>query len=84
MIKWILDFISSDGEDYKEYYSREYCLAKEVEELKEKYDGLLLDVRRLEEESIEQSNALYEIANSLDSRIDIIYNELKGLNGDGI
>jgi hypothetical protein len=44
-------------------------------ELEEKYDGLLLDIKRLEEENIETSNTLYELINSIeavDHRIDII------------
>jgi hypothetical protein len=44
-------------------------------ELEEKYNGLLLDVKRLEEENIETSNILYELMNSIeavDRRIDII------------
>jgi hypothetical protein len=44
-------------------------------ELEEKYNGLLLDVKRLEEENIETSNCLYELENSIkavDARIDII------------
>jgi hypothetical protein len=44
-------------------------------ELEEKYKGLLLDVKRLEEENIETSNCLYELGNSIDAvdaRIDIL------------
>lgn len=44
-------------------------------ELEEKYQGLLQDVKRLEEENIETSNVLYEIMNNIDAvdtRIDII------------
>ena len=44
-------------------------------ELEEKYDGLLLDVKRLEEENIETSNCLYELSNhidAVDARIDIL------------
>lgn len=44
-------------------------------ELEEKYSALLLDVKRLEEENIETTNSLYEIANSIeavDARIDIL------------
>jgi len=84
MINWIKNIFYSSCEYYQDYYDEHFCLAKEVEELKEKYNCLLLDIKRLEEENIEQTNALYEISNSLDARIDIIYNELKGLNGDGI
>jgi len=84
MISWIKNLFHSSCEYYQDYYDEHYCLARDVEDLKEKYDCILLDIKRLEEESIEQTNALYEMTNSLDSRIDIIYNELKGMNGDGI
>ncbi len=42
-------------------------LSNKVLVLEEKYNALLLDVKRLEEENIETSNLLYEIMNSLDS-----------------
>jgi hypothetical protein len=48
---------------------------KRLYDLESKYEGLLLDVKRLEEENIETSNTLYEIMNSIDAvdnRIDII------------
>ena len=47
-------------------------------ELEEKYNALLLDVKRLEEENIETSNSLYELGNSIeavDARIDILTSE---------
>ena len=47
--------------------------------LEEKYNGLLVDVKRLEEENVETSNCLYEIMNSIeavDRRIDIIAENL--------
>ena len=40
--------------------------------LEEKYNALLLDVKRLEEENVELTNELYRMENSLDSRIDIL------------
>ena len=48
---------------------------QKLKELEEKYDALLLDVKRLEEENIETTNTLYEIMNSIeavDNRIDIL------------
>ena len=48
---------------------------KRLYELEQKYEGLLRDVVRLEEENIETSNSLYEIMNSIeavDRRIDIL------------
>lgn len=51
---------------------------KRLIELEQKYEGLLQDVVRLEEENVELTNELYRMENSLDSRIDILYNELKG------
>jgi FtsZ-binding cell division protein ZapB len=50
-------------------------LYDKVEELEEKYQALLMDVKRLEEENIETTNTLYEIMNSVDAvdrRIDIV------------
>jgi hypothetical protein len=41
-------------------------------ELEEKYNTLLLDVKRLEEENVETTNELYRVENSLDARIDIL------------
>lgn len=52
-------------EDHIDFYTK-------LLELEEKYDGLLLDVRRLEEENIELTNELYRMENSLDARIDIL------------
>ena len=46
-----------------------------VFELQEKYQGALVDIKRLEEENIETSNCLYELMNSIDAvdaRIDIL------------
>lgn len=57
---------------------------KRLYDLESKYEGLLLDVKRLEEENIETSNTLYEIMNSIDAvdnRIDIIA-ERCGINYD--
>lgn len=39
-----------------------------LKELEEKYNGLLLDVKRLEEENIETTNMLYEIINTIESQ----------------
>jgi hypothetical protein len=53
-------------------------LIKRIEELEEKYSGALEDIKRLEEENIENTNLIYEIMNSLqaiDNRIDIIVGE---------
>ena len=50
---------------------------KRLYDLEEKYQGLLHDVVRLEEENVSLTNELYRMENSLDSRIDILYNELK-------
>jgi septal ring factor EnvC (AmiA/AmiB activator) len=55
-----------------------------VAELQEKYQGALLDIKRLEEENIETSNCLYELSNSIeavDARIDILTAE-KWMNKD--
>ena len=44
-------------------------------QLEEKYNSLLLDVKRLEDENIETTNVLYQVMNSvdaIDARIDIL------------
>lgn len=59
-------------------------LSDRIRELEEKYLGLLMDVKRLEEENIETTNTLYEIMNSVDAvdrRIDIVA-EHYGTSGD--
>ena len=51
------------------------ALEQLVSELQEKYQGALVDIRRLEDENIETSNCLYELSNSIDAvdaRIDIL------------
>lgn len=70
-------------------HDNEHCLvglcsslAKEVVRLEErittleqKYEGALIDIRRLEEENVETTNTLYEIMHSVDAvdaRIDIL------------
>jgi hypothetical protein len=50
---------------------------QKLEELEEKYQGLLLDVKRLEEENVELTNELYRMENSLDARIDILAEHLR-------
>ncbi len=50
-------------------------LYDKVEELEEKYQALLIDVKRLEEENIETTNCIYELMENiraLDNRIDIL------------
>lgn len=70
-------------------YDNEYCLvglcsslakqvlllAERITTLEQKYEGALIDIRRLEEENVETTNCLYENANSIsavDFRIDIL------------
>ena len=70
-------------------HDNEHCLvglcsslAKEVVRLEErittleqKYEGALIDIKRLEEENVETTNTLYEIMHSVDAvdaRIDIV------------
>jgi hypothetical protein len=50
-------------------------LQEKVKVLEEKYEGALIDIKRLEEENVETTNCLYENANSIDAvdaRIDIL------------
>ena len=61
-------------------------LYERLEALEEKYQCLLVDVKRLEEENIETDNVLYELGNSIsavDTRIDILTGE-KFLKDDDV
>ena len=75
MIKFIKWFFSTNHvpivEEHIDFYDK-------IIELETKYDALLLDVKRLEEENVESTNLIYEIMNNIDAvdaRIDIIANE---------
>lgn len=51
-------------------------LQEKVKVLEDKYQISLIDIKRLEEENIENSNLIYELQNSIeavDNRIDILY-----------
>lgn len=79
-------------------YDNEYCLvglcsslAKQVvilEErittLEQKYEGALIDIKRLEEENVETTNCLYEIENRLQAKIDNIHPVTYNLNNYGL
>ena len=60
----------------KDYQPNLYMMLEELQEkvkvLEQKYEGALLDIKRLEEENIETTNCLYHLENSLDARIDIL------------
>lgn len=75
MIKFIEWFFSSTKKQITEERVDFY---QKMLELEEKYDNLLKDVVRLEEENIETTNTLYEIMNNInavDARIDILTTE---------
>jgi hypothetical protein len=64
------------------YQPNLYMIIEELQEkvkvLEEKYEGALIDIKRLEESNIETSNLFYEIQNSIeavDNRIDILYGD---------
>ena len=68
LIKWFISPSEKSILETNDVYSK-------LIELEEKYESLLLDVKRLEEENIETTNTLYEIMNSIDAvdtRIDIL------------
>ena len=79
-------------------HDNEHCLvglcsslAKEVVRLEErittleqKYEGALIDIKRLEEENIETTNCLYEIENRLQAKIDNIHPVTYNLNNHGL
>lgn len=57
-----------NDETYSNYSLVEILIKQQedIDELKEKYKGLLCDVKRLEGENIELTNELYEIYNKID------------------
>ena len=50
-------------------------LAERITTLEQKYEGALIDIKRLEEENVETTNCLYELMENIravDARIDIV------------
>jgi hypothetical protein len=83
MIRFVKWFFSDTKKPIVENHIDVYS---KLFELEEKYNALLLDVKRLEEENIETTNVLYELSNSLDAvdaRIDILTAE-KWLKDDDV
>ena len=75
MIKFIKWFFS---ESKKPIMCENVDIYERLIDLEQKYNSLLFDVAKLEEENIETTNCLYEINNSidaLDTRIDILTTE---------
>jgi chromosome segregation ATPase len=64
--------------------SSDTSLFGKIVELEEKYNALLLDIKRLEEENIELTNALYEVENRLQAQIDNIHPVTYNLNNYGL
>ena len=72
MIRFIKWFFSNTKEPINDYHMNTF---EKLIELQEKYNALLMDVKRLEDENIETTNTLYEIMNTIDAvdaRIDIL------------
>lgn len=61
-----------ESKDDKTIFDMIQELENRVKVLEEKYEGSLLDIKRLEEENVELTNELYRLENSLDARIDIL------------
>ncbi len=83
MIRFIKWFFSDTKKPIVENHINVYS---KLVELEEKYNALLIDVKRLEDENIETTNVLYELSNSLDAvdaRIDILTAE-KWLKDDDV
>jgi hypothetical protein len=53
--------------------SSDTSLFGKIVALEEKYNALLLDIKRLEEENVELTNCLYEVENRLQAKIDNIH-----------
>lgn len=63
------------------FNNKDYVLTEEYKSLLDRIELLENKVRHLEEENIETTNELYRLENSLDARIDILY-ETKWSNDD--
>ena len=50
-----------------------------INDLEDKLDELEQRIKLLEEANVEQTNALYECWNSLDARIDILIEKIRGV-----
>jgi hypothetical protein len=79
IIRKFVDWFFSPSK--KQEFFEDFDLYDRLVELEEKYNALILDVKRLEEENVETTNELYRMENSLDARIDIIA-ERCGINYD--
>jgi hypothetical protein len=79
IIRKFIDWFFSPS--VKQEFFEDFDLYDRLVELEEKYNALILDVKRLEEENVETTNELYRMENSLDARIDIIA-ERCGINYD--
>jgi DNA repair exonuclease SbcCD ATPase subunit len=68
MFRWIDDFL-------KPYQipTTDMSLFDKIIDLEEKYNALLLDIKRLEEENVELTNCLCELENRLQEKIDNIH-----------
>jgi hypothetical protein len=70
IIRKFVDWFFSPSK--KQEFFEDFDLYDRLVELEEKYNALILDVKRLEEENVELTNELYRMENSLDARIDIL------------
>jgi predicted nuclease with TOPRIM domain len=70
IIRKFIDWFFSPS--VKQEFFEDFDLYDRLVELEEKYNALILDVKRLEEENVELTNELYRMENSLDARIDIL------------
>ena len=68
MFKWIDDFLRP-----YQFSVSDVSIFDKIVKLEEKYNALLLDVKRLEEENLELTNCLYEVENRLQAKIDNIH-----------
>ena len=78
MIKWIKWFLSPNKkpiiEEHIDFYADFLSLKKRVEDLERENILKLARIEELERENISSINAMYEISNSLEARIDMITN----------
>ena len=68
MFGWIDNFLKP-----YQVSTSDMSIFDKISSLEEKYNALLFDIKRLEEENIELTNCLYEVENRLQAKIDNIH-----------
>lgn len=82
MFEWIQKLMYYDDVPIDDIYLRLSDLEILTKELREKYDSLLSDVKRLEDENIQLTNTLYELESRLETKINNIHPVVYNIKSD--